>query len=214
MGLAQLLDLIKTWAEGVINQMGYFGLSLVMFLENVFPPIPSEVVLPLAGNLTNSGDFSMFGVVFWGMIGSLLGAYLFYGLGVLFNEDKLRRFVEKYGKWAMITVEDFDKAIEFFDKYGPFTIFFGRMVPIVRSLISIPAGMHRMKLLPFTLYTIVGTSLWNIILAVAGKILGPQWPKVIEWIDVYQNIVIVLILILVVWFALTRVKRIIQQNKK
>jgi membrane protein DedA with SNARE-associated domain len=214
MGLAQLLDLIKTWAEGVITQMGYFGLSLVMFLENVFPPIPSEVVLPLAGNLTNTGEFSMFGVVFWGMIGSLLGAYLFYGLGILFNEDKIRCFVEKYGKWAMITVEDFDKAIEFFDKYGPFTIFFGRMVPIVRSLISIPAGMHRMKIIPFTLYTIVGTSLWNVVLAVAGKLLGPQWPKVIEWIDVYQNIVIVLILILVVWFAFTRIKRIIQQNKK
>ncbi len=214
MGLAQLLDLIKTWAEGIITQMGYLGLSLVMFLENVFPPIPSEVVLPLAGNLTNTGEFSLFGVVFWGMIGSLLGAYLFYGLGILFNEDKIRRFVEKYGKWAMITVEDFDKAIEFFDKYGPFTIFFGRMVPIVRSLISIPAGMHRMKIIPFTLYTIVGTSLWNVVLAVAGKLLGPQWPKVIEWIDVYQNIVIVLILILVVWFAFTRIKRIIQQNKK
>ena len=214
MGLAELLDLIKIWAEGIITQMGYFGLSLVMLLENVFPPIPSEVVLPLAGNLTNEGQFSLFGVVFWGMIGSLLGAYLFYGLGVIFNEDKIRRFVEKYGKWAMITVDDFDKAVGFFDKHGPFTIFFGRMVPIVRSLISIPAGMHRMKLLPFTLYTIAGTSLWNVILAVAGKILGPQWEKVIEWIDIYEKFVIVLVVILGIWFLFTRVRRIIQQNKK
>lgn len=214
MGLAQLLDFIKIWAEEIITQMGYLGLTLVMFLENVFPPIPSEVVLPLAGNLTNTGEFNLFGVVFWGMIGSLSGAYLFYGLGVIFNEEKIRRFVEKYGKWAMITVDDFDKSIVFFDKYGPFTIFFSRMIPIVRSLISIPAGIYRMKLLPFTLYTIAGTSLWNIILAFAGKKLGPQWEKVIEWIDVYEKFVIILIILFGLWFIFTRIRKLIQQNKK
>jgi len=214
MDLGAILDAIKIWTESVISTMGYPGLVLVMFLENIFPPIPSEVVLPLAGNLTNTGRFSMFGVIFWGMIGALIGALIFYYLGKWFSEDRLRRLIEKYGKWALLEVEDFDRAIEFFNKRGQFTIFFGRMVPIVRSLISIPAGLAEMNLPIFCFYTILGTALWNAVLAVAGRILGKEWPLVIEWVGTYQNVVLVVGFAAVAVFVFTRVRRILGKKKE
>jgi membrane protein DedA with SNARE-associated domain len=204
MNLGLILDAIKVWAESIISSMGYPGLTLVMFLENIFPPIPSEVVLPLAGNLTITGRFSLFGVVFWGMIGSLVGALFFYALGKLVGETRLRNFVAKYGKWGMISTDDFDKSAEWFDRYGELTIFFGRMVPIVRSLISIPAGLAKMNIPKFLFYTVIGTSMWNFVLALAGKLLGSQWGLVVEWVGVYQNIVIGLVALAVVFFVVSR----------
>jgi membrane protein DedA with SNARE-associated domain len=213
MDLGVILDAIKIWTESVISTMGYPGLVLVMFLENVFPPIPSEVVLPLAGNLTNAGRFTMFGVIFWGMIGALIGALVFYYLGKWFSEERLRRLIEKYGKWALLDVDDFDRAVEFFEKHGQFTIFFGRMVPIVRSLISIPAGLAEMNLPVFCFYTILGTALWNAVLAVAGRILGKEWPLVVEWVGTYQNVVLVVGFAAVAVFVFTRVRRIMSKKK-
>ncbi|MBN2048256.1 MAG: DedA family protein, partial [Anaerolineaceae bacterium] len=192
MDLGAILDAIKIWVEGVIQVMGYPGLVLVMFLENVFPPIPSEVVLPLAGNLTHTTSFTIFWVIFWGMIGSLLGAFLFYFLGKWFKEERVYWLVEKVGKYALIKTDDLDHAFEFFEKYGEWTIFFGRMVPIVRSLISIPAGLAEMNLIKFTIYSILGSSLWNLVLVMGGRLLGPQWPRIIEWVGIYQDVVIYL----------------------
>ena len=192
MNLGTILDGIKTWAESVIGTMGYPGLTLIMFLENVFPPIPSEIVLPLAGSLTITGRFTILWVVFWGMVGSLLGALFFYALGMWLGEERVRWIIEKYGKWAMLSTDDFDKAVDWFDRFGDLVIFFGRMVPVVRSLVSIPAGMAKMNMVKFVLYTIVGTSLWNFLLAIAGRLLGSSWPVVADWIGVYQNVVFAL----------------------
>ncbi|MBN1266955.1 MAG: DedA family protein [Anaerolineales bacterium] len=207
MDLGAWLDAIKIWTESVISTMGYPGLVLVMFLENIFPPIPSEVVLPLAGNLTNSGDFNLLWIIIWAMIGALSGAMVFYGLGYWVSEERLRILVEKYGRWALLSVEDFDKAVKFFERHGEAAIFFGRMVPIVRSLISIPAGLARMKMPQFILYTVIGTSLWNFILSYAGKLLGPQWGKVVEWVDVYQNVVLVVCVLLVVAYLFVQIRK-------
>jgi membrane protein DedA with SNARE-associated domain len=214
MDLGAFLDAIKIWTESVISTMGYPGLVLVMFLENIFPPIPSEVVLPLAGNLTNAGRFTMFGVIFWGMIGALIGALVFYYLGKWFSEERLRRLVEKYGKWALLDVDDFDRAVAFFDKHGQITIFFGRMVPLVRSLISIPAGLAEMNLPVFCFYTILGTALWNAVLAVAGRILGKEWHRVVEWVGTYQDVVLVVVFAAVAVFVFTRVRRILGKKKE
>ncbi len=192
MNLGIILDGIKTWAESIIGTMGYPGLTLIMFLENVFPPIPSEIVLPLAGSLTITGRFTILWVVFWGMVGSLLGALFFYALGMWLGEERVRWIIEKYGKWAMLSADDFDKAVDWFDRFGDLVIFFGRMVPVVRSLVSIPAGMAKMNMVKFVLYTIVGTSLWNFLLAIAGRLLGSSWPVVADWIGVYQNVVFAL----------------------
>ena len=190
MQLGDLLNVIKIWVEQIISSMGYVGLYLVMFLENVFPPIPSEVVLPLAGSLTLTGRFSIFWITVIGMLGSLTGAFLFYGLGKWLGEPRVRVLMEKFGRYALLSMNDLDRSLEWFDKYDDWVIFFSRMVPIVRSLISIPAGIASMDLTKFSFFTILGTALWSFLLALGGKLLGEQWPLIADYINTYQNIVI------------------------
>jgi len=190
MQLGDLLNAIKIWVEQIISSMGYVGLYLVMFLENVFPPIPSEVVLPLAGSLTLTGRFSIFWITVIGMLGSLTGAFLFYGLGKWLGEPRVRVLMEKFGRYALLSINDLDRSLEWFDKYDDWVIFFSRMVPIVRSLISIPAGIASMDITKFSFFTILGTALWSFLLALGGKLLGEQWPLIAEYINTYQNIVL------------------------
>jgi membrane protein DedA with SNARE-associated domain len=204
MGLGDFLDLIKVWVENIISKLGYPGLYLVMFLENVFPPIPSEVVLPLAGSLSLTGRFSIPWITIIGMLGSLTGAYLFYGLGKLLGEVRIRKFIEKYGRFALLSANDFDKSIAWFNKYNEWVIFFSRMVPIVRSLISIPAGIASMNLGTFSFYTILGTALWSLVLSVGGRLLGEQWPLIANFINTYQNVILVIVTAAVLVFLGSR----------
>jgi membrane protein DedA with SNARE-associated domain len=207
MGLGELLNSLKLWAEGIISNLGYPGLYLVMFLENVFPPIPSEAVLPLAGSLTLVGRFSIPLVTLVGMLGSLTGAFLFYGLGSWLGEPRVRLLISKYGKYALLTTEDWDKSLSWFRRYGDWVIFFGRMVPIVRSLISIPAGISSMNLFKFIPLTVVGTALWSFLLSMGGRLLGEQWPLIAGWIDAYQNVVLILGILVVAGFVLLRLPK-------
>ena len=200
MQLGDALNAIKVWVEQIISSMGYVGLYVVMFLENVFPPIPSEVVLPLAGSLTLTGRFSIFWITIIGMLGSLTGAFLFYGLGKWLGESRVRTIIEKYGRYALLSTDDLDRSLEWFDKYDDWVIFFSRMVPIVRSLISIPAGIATMKITKFSFYTILGTALWSFLLAIGGRLLGEQWPLIAEFINTYQNIVLVVTAAAVLFF--------------
>ncbi|MDK2982023.1 MAG: hypothetical protein PWQ55_2370 [Chloroflexota bacterium] len=204
MQLGSFLDSIKVWVEGIISTGGYPGLYFVMFLENVFPPIPSEVVLPLAGSLSLTGRFTIPLITIVGMLGSLTGAFLFYGLGKWLGEERLRKFIGKYGKYALLSVEDFDKSKEWFDKYDEWVIFFSRMVPIVRSLISIPAGVADMNLTKFSIYTVLGTALWSFVLSFAGRLLGEQWPVITDFINTYQNVVLVVAVLAVAIFVIYR----------
>ena len=204
MQLGDILNNIKIWVEQIISSMGYIGLYLVMFLENVFPPIPSEVVLPLAGSLTLTGRFSIFWITIIGMLGSLTGAFLFYGLGKWLGEPRVRMIIEKHGHFALLSTDDLDRSLEWFDKYDDWVIFFSRMVPIVRSLISIPAGIASMKIGKFSFYTVMGTALWSFILALGGKLLGEQWPLIAEWINTYQNIVLIVAVGVVLFFIVSR----------
>ncbi len=209
MGLTELLDGVATWVQALIRAMGYPGLGIVMFLENVLPPIPSEAVLPMAGWLAyeGEGNFTLWGVTLVGGLGSVLGALVFYGLGAWFGEDRVRSLLERYGRWLLLKVADFDTALAWFDRYGEQVIFFGRMVPIVRSLVSIPAGIARMNLLRFGLYTALGTSLWSFLLASAGYILGSNWTLVMEWIGRYEKIVLLLTVVAMVLFVVRRVRQ-------
>jgi membrane protein DedA with SNARE-associated domain len=200
MGLGDILNAIKIWVENIISTMGYPGLYLVMFLENVFPPIPSEVVLPLAGSLTLSGKFSIPMITIIGMLGSLTGAFLFYGLGKWLGEPRVRQLMAKFGKYALLSTDDLDRSLEWFDKYDDWVIFFSRMVPIVRSLISIPAGIASMSFAKFSFYTILGTALWSFVLSFGGRLLGEQWPLIADFINTYQNVVLVLVVIAVFVF--------------
>jgi membrane protein DedA with SNARE-associated domain len=195
MGLCDILNAIKIWVENIISTMGYPGLYLAMFLENVFPPIPSEVVLPLAGSLTLTGKFSIPMITVVGMLGSLTGAFLFYGLGKWLGEPRVRQLMAKFGKYALLSTDDLDRSLEWFDKYDDWVIFFSRMVPIVRSLISIPAGIASMSFAKFSFYTVLGTALWSFVLSFGGRLLGEQWPLIADFINTYQNVVLVLVVI-------------------
>ncbi len=207
MGLAEILNAINDWAQSVISTLGYPGLGFIMFLENVFPPIPSEIVLPLAGSLTLDGTFNLIGVTLVGAFGSVLGAYFFYGLGKWFDERRVRVLIQHYGRWFMLTEEDLDRALEWFGRYGEYVIFFGRMVPIVRSLISVPAGLASMNLMRFSMYTAVGTALWSFILAFAGRLLGQSWPQVTAFMENYEHLVLIAFALLVAMFVLNRLWR-------
>ncbi len=209
MGFSGFLDAVAVWVQGVIRAMGYPGLGMVMFLENVFPPIPSEAVLPMAGWLAYERErgFTLLGVTLVGLIGSVAGALVFYALGYWFGEERVRFLVQRYGKWLLLSEKDFDRALDWFERHGELVIFFGRMIPLVRSLISIPAGLAAMRLPRFTLYTAVGTGLWSFLLALAGYLLGQNWPLVMEWVDRYEKVVLALLAVAVVVFVVTRVRQ-------
>ena len=206
MQLSEILDAINAWALNIISTLGYPGLGFVMFLENVFPPIPSELVLPLAGWLTLGEDarFTLLGVTLVGALGSVLGAFFFYGLGAWFDERRVRVLLRRYGKWFMLSEEDLDVALAWFERYGDYVVFFGRMVPIVRSLISVPAGLARMPLGKFSLFTAVGTALWSLLLAFAGRMLGESWHLVSDFIDRYETLVLIVVAVAFVYFIYTR----------
>ncbi|MBN2003494.1 MAG: DedA family protein [Anaerolineae bacterium] len=213
--LVDLLNAINAWVQGLITTMGYPGLAIVMFLENVFPPIPSELVLPQAGWLTlgENAPFSLLGVTVVGSLGALAGTYVFYGLGRWFDESRVRYLLQRFGKWFLLSEEDLDVALAWFARYGEYVIFFGRMVPIVRSLISVPAGLARMSLLRYSIYTIIGTALWSFVLSFAGRLLGESWPVVSEVIDKYQTVVIVLCVVAAAGFFGYRLWQ-MRKNKK
>ncbi len=214
MHLTDILNAINLWVQGVIRSLGYPGLGIVMFLENVFPPIPSEIVLPMAGWLTlgDEAPFTITGVTVVGAIGSVAGAYFFYGLGRWFDERRVRYLLRRFGKWLMLSEHDLDVSLAWFQRYGEYVIFFGRMVPIVRSLISVPAGLARMNIPRFTLYTAVGTALWSFILAFAGRMLGESWPLVAEFIDRYENVVLIASALAVIGFFGHRLYRTLMQR--
>jgi membrane protein DedA with SNARE-associated domain len=199
-----MIDAIVIWCQSVISTSGYPGLALVMFLENVFPPIPSEVILPLAGSLVPGGRFTLLGVTITGAAGSVVGALTFYALGHLWGEDRVRELIRRYGKWLTISEKDYDTALAWFNRYGEGVIFFGRMVPIVRSLVSIPAGIAGMRLARFGVYTAIGTGLWSFLLALAGYLLGRNWPLVSAWLARYEKAVAVIIAAAIIVFLVRR----------
>jgi membrane protein DedA with SNARE-associated domain len=207
MGLGTILEAVIVWAQSVVRTAGYLGLFFVMFLENICPPIPSEVILPLAGSLVSEGAFTLLGVTGVGAGGSVAGALIFYVLGHVLGEARVRRLVRSYGKWITVSEADLDKAFRWFNRYGEGVIFFGRMVPIVRSLVSIPAGLARMNLARFGLYTAIGTALWSLLLAGAGYLLGTRWHLVSEWVNRYEKAILALLVVGAVAFVVTRLVR-------
>ena len=188
---------IAGWAVRVMDTLGGPGAALIVGLENVFPPIPSEVILPLAGFTAAQGTFTLAGAIFWTTLGSVLGALLAYGLGYWLGARRVRAL---FGRVPLIQVEDFDKAERWFSRHGNASVFFGRMVPVVRSLISIPAGVERMNLLLFLLLTTAGSLIWNSIFVVGGYLLGGQWHRIEAVAGWFSNAVVAAIVLLLVVF--------------
>ncbi|RZG45059.1 DedA family protein [Acinetobacter wuhouensis] len=155
-----------------MEQLGYLGIALLMFLDNVFPPIPSEVIMPSAGFTAAQGQLSLIGVIIAGSLGSLIAAATLYWIGRKISHDALFRWVNQYGKYLFIKTDDVKKALDWFEKYGHRVVFFGRMIPAVRSLISIPAGMSHMPFWKFMTYSMLGTVIWTTFLATVGYYFG------------------------------------------
>jgi membrane protein DedA with SNARE-associated domain len=204
--MGQLLEQLRAWVEQVISSMGYFGVALLMFLENIFPPIPSEVVMPFAGSLVSEGEFSFVGMMIAGTIGALAGALVIYYIGRWIDEDRARRWINKYGKFLLLSEEEFDKAIDAFNNHGKMMVLVGRVMPTIRSLISLPAGLERMNLIPFLIFTIIGTSIWNLILLGAGYYMGQNWQQVVSFVNTYSLVFYIIIGALIAYYIYKQVR--------
>ncbi len=182
-----MLGDVGQWVLDVIGALGYLGLALLLIAENLFPPIPSEVVLPLAGFLVGRGDLSLWGALFAATFGSVAGALILYGMGRWGG----RPLVLRYGKWLRVDEKGLRTAEGWFRQYGDWVVLGARVVPVARSIVSIPAGTMEMPVLRFTVLTTVGSAVWNAILIGAGVILGENWQVVERWMGSYSNVVLI-----------------------
>lgn len=181
-----------------IEEYGYVGVMLLIAIENVFPPIPSEVILTFAGFMTTKTNLSILGVVISSTIGSVIGAGILYFIGLQLDVSRLEKIIDKWGKFLRLTKKDIHRADAWFDKYGPFTVFFCRFIPLIRSLISIPAGMSNMKIGIFFILTTLGTLIWNVVLVFLGATVGASWEDIVSVMDIYSNIIYVSLVVIVI----------------
>jgi membrane protein DedA with SNARE-associated domain len=179
----------------IIASIGYAGVALLMVLENVFPPIPSELIMPMSGFIARRGEMSLWGVVAAGSVGSLAGAVGWYYVGRRIGERRLRDWVDRHGRWLALSGDDIDRAARWFDRRGGIAVFVGRLIPGVRTFVSVPAGFAKMPLLPFLIYSALGTVLWTSALAVAGFMLGARYEKVSGLLDIVTWVVLGAILV-------------------
>ncbi len=194
---------IGQWASDVLSALGSFGLLFLMLAENLFPPIPSEAILPLAGFLVGRGELGGVQAVAGATTGSVLGALILYALGRWGG----RAVVLRYGRMLRVTEHDLDRAESWFDKYGDAVVLFARMIPLARSVVSIPAGMLEMPVLRFTLLTTLGSALWNTLLVGAGWFLGANWEQVSTIVGSISNAVLVVVLIAIAVLAIYWLRR-------
>ena len=181
------------WITNTMTSLGYWGIGLLMFLENLFPPIPSELIMPLAGFTISQGKMEFAPAVFAGVMGTVIGALPWYYAGKILGEQRLKSLADRYGKWLTVSSKDITKATGWFDKHGAKAVFLCRLVPGVRTLISLPAGISNMPMLPFLLYSTIGTTLWVGLLTYTGYVLGDNYELVDEYLGPVSKIVLVTI---------------------
>jgi len=196
----------------LMNQFGYIGVFLLIAIENIFPPIPSEVILTFGGYMTTYTKLNIPLVILFSTLGSLVGAIALYFIGKILNKERLTKIVSgKIGKVLCLKKEDIDKADAWFDKRGEKCVFFCRFIPIVRSLISIPAGMSEMNISKFLIYTTIGSLIWNSVLVILGGIVGDNWEVIVNIFDTYSNIALIVLIILffgfIFWFYKKKTKK-------
>ncbi len=198
------LEGVAGWAVSLMETMGGPGAGIAIALENLFPPLPSEVILPLAGFTASRGDMSLVSAIVWTTLGSLVGALVLYALGAALGRQRMRAIAVRM---PLIKVADVDRAEAWFARHGTKAVFFGRMIPLFRSFISIPAGIERMRPSVFVLYTTLGSLVWNVLFVMSGYLLGENWHLVEGYADPFQKVVIALVLLGVAWFVVNRVVR-------
>ena len=194
---------MDSFIQDLMNGLGPFGIALLMFLENIFPPIPSEVIMSLAGYKAATGEMSIVTVIIAGSLGSLAGIVPWYFLGYAFGEARIIRLADRYGRWMTMTAEDVEAADRWFRKYGYWAVSFGRLVPTVRTLISIPAGLSRMPFWLFMAVSAVGTVVWTAFLALAGYALGQNFHDIEGYVGPVSNAVVIAVLLLYLYRLIT-----------
>lgn len=202
---------MEEWIIDFMTQFGYFGVFLLIMLENLFPPIPSEVILTFGGFMTTHSEMTRIGVIGAATVGSVIGAMVLYSIGLLIDVSVLERFVDRFGPMLRLTRKDVRRAEEWFNKFGSWTVFFCRLVPLIRSLISIPAGMAKMNFPLFLLLTAIGSLIWNTILVSVGVAVGANWELIVHYMDIYSYIVYLILALsgvaICLWYIRVRRKR-------
>ncbi|MBW7572174.1 DedA family protein [Caproiciproducens faecalis] len=203
---------MQDWIIQIVNQYGYIGIALLIAVENIFPPIPSEVILTFSGFATTVTNLKIWGVVLSATVGSVLGALVLYSVGRMVSPARLERLLD--GKWGTVLHlkrEDVHHAGAWFARRGKLTVFFCRFIPVVRSLISIPAGMAKMKIGVFLLLTALGTFLWNVVLVCLGAFFGASWEAVVQYVGTYSIVAVavaaVLLLAFILWYFFKKSRR-------
>jgi len=198
---------MKEWVIETMSSLGYWGIGWLMFLENLFPPIPSELIMPLAGFTAAQGKMQLLPAIAAGVIGTVLGAFPWYYLGKIVSEERIKGWADRYGKWLGISGADIDKSNRWFDRQGKKAVLLCRMVPGVRTLISLPAGINAMPMIPFLLYSTIGTILWVTFLTMTGYFLGNNYELVDKYLEPVSKIVAVtLVIALIIWIIRKRTK--------
>ena len=203
-----------TWIASLIEQTGYLGIALLMFAENVFPPIPSELIMPLAGFTAARGELSLPGAIVAGSVGSLLGALLWFYIGRWVGTERLKRWAGRYGRLLTMTPGDVEAADRWFDRHGGKAVMIGRLVPGVRTLISVPAGISGMSLARLVAWSAVGTLLWTALLTIAGYVLEGQYDRVVGWVNPVSNLIIGVLVLGYLYRVLTFRKRVRKEDAK
>ena len=203
--VTQLPELIGQAVEA--NQvLGYIAIGAAMFLENLFPPIPSELIMPLGGFYVQQGQLSFIPVVLAGLIGTVLGTLPWYGIGRLINEERIEQWLERNGRWIGISAADLTRSRRWFSRYGTLLVFWGRLLPGIRTLISVPAGIELMPFIPFLIWTTLGSLIWTLLLTLAGLALGESYSNVEVWIEPVSKIIkvglVIAALAVLVWLGL------------
>lgn len=191
------------WIEQLTAQLGYSGIALLMLAETVFPPIPSEVIMPLAGMKTGNGGLSLPAVIAAGTVGAMAGNSMWYGVARLVGTDRLRGFISRHGRWLTLDWSDVERGQDLFTRGGAVFVCLGRLLPTIRSIVSIPAGLLAMPFGRFVLWSFVGTSVWTSLLAGAGALLGQHHDKVAEVVGPMSTIIIIAIAVWYIWRVVT-----------
>jgi membrane protein DedA with SNARE-associated domain len=194
------------WINSLMSGLGYWGIGLLMFAENLFPPIPSELIMPLAGFTVAQGKMNFGLAVFAGTVGTMAGTYAWYYLGRLVNYQRLAGWTDRYGKWIGVSAKEIDRVNNWFDKHGKNAVFFGRMVPGIRTLISLPAGMNKMPFATFTIYSTLGTLIWTLGLTTAGFLLGDNYASIEQYLAPVSKLVVFGLLGLLGYWIFTKLR--------
>jgi len=202
-----MLEKLASFIIMFIDKIGYIGVFILMALESALIPIPSEVTMTFSGYLVSLGKMNLLLLSFVGAIANLVGSLIAYWLGYWWEKAFIRKFIIKYGKYLLISVDEFDRSLAWFDKYGERIVFYARVMPIIRTFISLPAGIAKMNLLRFSVLTFIGSFIWSFFLAYIGLVLGENWKNLEVYYRKFEYVIVAACVIAVVYYIIHKVRK-------